>query len=1142
MKKSNIFLLLIIFSVIFTFQQKSHAQEIITPSVISGGGTSSSNSTYSINGTLGQPVIDNTSGTAYNINAGFWNQISFVELLPDLIGQSIAFETSGTKYKGSSYTINYSIENQGTASTSGSFNVQFYLSADTEITTSDNYLGETTVTDPVIVGSTTGTLSANVTIPGTILDGDYYLGMIIDTDDSIKEIIETNNTLASAISYTICTDVGRNALIELYKSTNGDNWTNKAGWKEPPLYTDGFAMPGTECSWYGVTCDASGNVIKLKLSNNKLVGTIPNSIGDLTNLQHLHLDHNYFLTGPIPVEIGNLVKLSNLNLVQCRLTGSIPASLENLKKLWVLNLGVNTLSGSIPPELGNLANLHQLYLNNNRLTGSIPASLGNLKGLGLLHVQNNKLSGSIPPEIGSLPILQALRMENNYLSGSIPPEMGSLPAIQGIRLENNRLSGPIPPELGNLPRLGGLWIQGNMLSGEIPTTFLGLTTLGGIDFRWNALYTSNDDLRAFLNSKQTGGDWESTQTIEPTNLAAGIPITTSVPLNWTAITYTGNTGGYEVYYSTTSGVPYTLFETTETKSVESTTVTGLTPSTNYFFSLRTVTKPHSYNKNTVYSEYSDEVSAATATENNPPVLDPIGDQSVDEGDTLTFTVTASDPDNDTLTFNSPNLPQGATLDTTTGEFKWIPDYDDAGTYLVTFTVSDCSLTDSKDITITVEDEPYGAAQVIDENGGTISNTGEIDVDGDGIADPTIEIDIPADALPPGETAEITIEPHSEYILGEEYGEIIGPQYDFGPEGTTFTQPIEVRFYFGHIDPVDYGYDPDMLTIFYYDETIQDWIDIREPPHNIQIYYDHAYDDPQPYIYFYTDHFSTYALVKMLNQPPIADAGLDQTVFVNDTVTFDCSGSSDPDGEIVSFEWDFGDGSTDCGSDVFHIYATADTYTVTLTVTDDYGAQVTDKALITVQTPEQAINGIITEIGEIELSNGIAKSFISKLENAVSSVERENIEAIIGKLNAFIYQVEALIGKKLTSEEGQILIDAANTLIEYLSGHLTKEANKRQAGIADLPKSYLLEHNYPNPFNPKTTIRFHLPNSSFVTFKIYNVNGTLVKTLVSESISAGVHSFVWNGTNESGQQVSSGMYIYRLQAGKFSAVKKMLFIK
>jgi len=69
------------------------------------------------------------------------------------------------------------------------------------------------------------------------------------------------------------------------------------------------------------------------------------------------------------------------------------------------------------------------------------------------------------------------------------------------------------------------------------------------DFRWNALYTSDSDLETFLNSKQSGGDWESTQTIAPTNLATGTVTDTSVELSWTVIPYIDDAGGYEIYHS-----------------------------------------------------------------------------------------------------------------------------------------------------------------------------------------------------------------------------------------------------------------------------------------------------------------------------------------------------------------------------------------------------------------------------------------------------------------------------------------------------------------------------------------------------------------------------------------------------------------
>jgi hypothetical protein len=94
----------------------------------------------------------------------------------------------------------------------------------------------------------------------------------------------------------------------------------------------------------------------------------------------------------------------------------------------------------------------------------------------------------------------------------------------------------------------------------------------------------------------------------------------------------------------------------------------------------------------------------------------------------------------------------------------------------------------------------------------------------------------------------------------------------------------------------------------------------------------------------------------------------------------------------------------------------------------------------------------------------------------------------------------------------------------------------------LPVNYELQQNYPNPFNPSTKISFSMPLSSFVTIKIYDMLGREVKTLANNDMPAGVHSLEWKGDNNSGGLVASGTYIYRINAGEFTATKKMVFLK
>ena len=96
--------------------------------------------------------------------------------------------------------------------------------------------------------------------------------------------------------------------------------------------------------------------------------------------------------------------------------------------------------------------------------------------------------------------------------------------------------------------------------------------------------------------------------------------------------------------------------------------------------------------------------------------------------------------------------------------------------------------------------------------------------------------------------------------------------------------------------------------------------------------------------------------------------------------------------------------------------------------------------------------------------------------------------------------------------------------------------------ANIPGSYALGQNYPNPFNPTTTISFSLPQRSTVRLDIYNILGKQVTTLVNESREVGNWNVEWNGLDRNHQHIASGVYFYRLQAGSFVSVKKMVMLK
>jgi hypothetical protein len=96
--------------------------------------------------------------------------------------------------------------------------------------------------------------------------------------------------------------------------------------------------------------------------------------------------------------------------------------------------------------------------------------------------------------------------------------------------------------------------------------------------------------------------------------------------------------------------------------------------------------------------------------------------------------------------------------------------------------------------------------------------------------------------------------------------------------------------------------------------------------------------------------------------------------------------------------------------------------------------------------------------------------------------------------------------------------------------------------ASIPESFKLSQNYPNPFNPNTAIEFALPENAFVKLTIFNILGQEVRSLASSYMEAAVYRVVWNGRDNNGRELTSGTYIYRIQAGKYSKTLKMAYIK
>jgi hypothetical protein len=153
------------------------------------------------------------------------------------------------------------------------------------------------------------------------------------------------------------------------------------------------------------------------------------------------------------------------------------------------------------------------------------------------------------------------------------------------------------------------------------------------------------------------------------------------------------------------------------------------------------------------------------------------------------------------------------------------------------------------------------------------------------------------------------------------------------------------------------------------------------------------------------------------------------------------------------------------------------------------------------------------------------------------LSQNSLIAAFGLKNAPV--VDSLI-IKWPSGGQQILTNVApNQLLKIKEQSTTSVANE---AVADAPVTYHLAANYPNPFNPETTIEYELGESGRVRLEIYNMLGQKIKTLVDQQQESGVHRVVWQGRDEMNATVASGIYFYRIQSGDFRATRQMVLLR
>ncbi|KAI3442352.1 Protein kinase domain-containing protein [Psidium guajava] len=183
---------------------------------------------------------------------------------------------------------------------------------------------------------------------------------------------------------------------------------------------------------------------RIRMGDNFLNGSIPRGLFGLPELTQVEFQDN-LLVGEFPVSDDSIaVNLGQISLSNNKLGGSLPPTIGNFSGVQKLLLDGNNFSGQIPPEMGRLQQLSKIDFSSNGFSGPIPTQISRCKLLTFVDLSGNELSGEIPNEITGMRILNYLNLSRNHLSGSIPSSISTMQSLTSVDFSYNNLSGLVP--------------------------------------------------------------------------------------------------------------------------------------------------------------------------------------------------------------------------------------------------------------------------------------------------------------------------------------------------------------------------------------------------------------------------------------------------------------------------------------------------------------------------------------------------------------------------------------------------------------------------------------------------------------------------------------------------------------------------
>jgi len=596
----------------------------------------------------------------------------------------------------------------------------------------------------------------------------------------------------------------------------------------------------------------------------------------------------------------------------------------------------------------------------------------------------------------------------------------------------------------------------------------------------------------------------------------------------------------------------------------------------------------------------------TVTEQHPPVVNAPPTISSAVAMDIDFGVTASDPDNEFIdTFTANPLPSGATFTLnpfhTSGSLEWTPVAGQEGDYTITFTATAGALSGSASTAIHVatQDHPAVISGPATASGFvnallTINVTAS-DPDGDPITELTLE---GVQMGPP--PAGMTFTTNADNTAGTVQWTPTSPFHGdinivatSGPFDTsvlkTITITINDRAPVVTAPPTVSGMegtavsfnvsasDPDGQPIASLTSSALPFGASFVPngTHTLAAFnWTPGFNQAGTYPITFsasnarTGTATTTITIANVNRNPIANAGGPYTGVQGVPVAFNGGGSSDPDGDPLTYNWAFGDGGTATGVTPSHTYAAGGSYIVNLGVLDNGtpslgGTDATTATIAAVFNTRVFTSGgnktIKLNAGKptwcVQIEGPPNSGFDVELVDQASIIlvyGSNHISGMSGKSSVFtdsdkngVFEVESCFAKDALRTLFAGLPSGHNTVTVQVQGSLITGAQFTGSTQVDVVSngSTLSASLSPNPFNPASVLTFKTERSGRVSVRLYDMNGRLVRTLLDISdAAAGYHDVRMDGHSDSGERLSSGVYFYRIETAEGSVVGRATILK